>query len=66
MSRPRAYAAQAQSKRTAWDGIQPVAQITCFRCGEDKPQTGAVKFHAHLVCVDCAKKLQSLDTKGSK
>jgi formylmethanofuran dehydrogenase subunit E len=66
MSRPRAYAAQAQSKRTAWDDIQPAAKITCVRCGEDKHQTGAVKFRAHLVCADCAKKLQSLDTKGAK
>ena len=41
--------------------LRPNAQIVCFRCNLAKPQVGAVKFRAHLVCADCAKRLQALD-----
>ena len=43
--------------------MRPNAQIVCLRCSLAKPQTGSVKFHAHLVCADCTKLLQTLDRK---
>ncbi len=46
-------------KRTLQD-LRPNATIQCFYCNETKPHSGAVKFRAHLVCRECATKLQSM------
>jgi hypothetical protein len=39
--------------------LRPNATIRCLYCDQDKPQGGATKFHAHHVCADCTRKLQT-------
>lgn len=39
----------------------PGHPITCLRCAQAKPALGAVKFHSHWVCADCAQSLRSKD-----
>lgn len=36
--------------------------IHCIQCDQDKPATGARRFHACHVCSDCAQKLSRLPT----
>jgi hypothetical protein len=46
--------------------LRPNATIHCLHCDQDKPATGAVKFHAHHVCQACVTKLQALPEKEKK
>lgn len=39
--------------------LRPNATIPCFLCLQSKPQAGAVKFHAHHVCAECAVKVRA-------
>jgi hypothetical protein len=54
---PRKRASMTPTRTLA--DLRPNATIRCLRCDQLKPQAGAVKFHAHHVCVDCTKKLQA-------
>ena len=51
--------------RKTLSDLRPNATITCFYCGETKPQAGAIKFRAHHVCQACAAKLQALPPPGN-
>ena len=44
--------------------LRPNTTIQCLYCNAQKPQAGSVKFRAHLVCADCAKKLQAKPEKA--
>jgi len=46
--------------------LRPNATIRCMVCDADKPQAGAVKFHAHQVCRDCVQKIQAKDKEKTK
>ena len=43
--------------------LRPNTTIDCLRCGQPKASAGSMRFHAHWVCVDCAKKLNQLQEK---
>lgn len=38
--------------------LRPNTTVICLQCLESKAAAGAVKFHAHHVCADCAAKLK--------
>lgn len=46
--------------------LRPNATITCLRCDQTKPQAGAIKFRAHHVCAECAKKLQDKERQAAQ
>lgn len=39
--------------------LRPNTTMACYYCRQVKPTVGAQKFHAHLVCADCVKKLNA-------
>jgi len=49
---------QARQKQGLAD-LRPNATVMRFLCLQPKPQAGAVKFHAHLVCAECAAKVRA-------
>ena len=55
-------AAQAPSRTLA--DLRPNALIDCMYCNHPKPQAGAVKFHAHHVCAECAAKVLAKQEKS--
>ncbi len=47
-------------------GLRPNTTIQCLYCDQQKPQAWSVKFRAHHVCSECAKKLRALPEKEKK
>ena len=54
-------AAQAQTRTMA--DLRPNAAIHCMYCDQQRPQAGAVKFHALHVCAECAAKVRAKPEK---
>ncbi len=48
--------------RQTLSDLRPNAQIQCIN-GHAAPSAGAVKFHAHQVCAECAAKLNNKEVK---
>jgi len=61
--RPRQKPAKAKPPHNGFADLRPNATIKCFWCGEEKPSSGAIKFHAHQVCGPCAAQLQAKTEK---
>ena len=51
-----------QPTRTLAD-LRPNAAIHCMYCDQQRPQAGAVKFHALHVCAECAAKVRAKPEK---